>query len=442
MLDVAIVGGGLCGLALAHGLQASRQLSWQLFEARERLGGRVRTAYAPDGTPVDLGATWYWPDHQANMRGLVQALGLATIPQVDDGRVLHLHDATQPPRLAALQADLSLSEDDHAPATPGAVHGGARRVVGGMGAVIDAIAGPLPLGNLNMGHRLVGLADQGDHVVLSLVHKGIPVTVEARRVVLALPPRVVNASVQFSPALDGTLDTALRDTPTWMATAAKSAHVFKHAFWRERGLTGNAWVTHAQAMLAEVFDACGPEAGSGLRPYPGAALAGFAALPAAQRPAFERGREMLLESQVMQLFGERAVQADEQVAMFWQDWSTEDTTCTPLDMQEEALGGHAQHPQYGLPMLAQAHWHGRLLLGGSETAARGGGYMEGALGAAARLRRQLLAGDPAMERPREAANDAQLDADNDRQLKAFADWLQQARADAMARYRERVHTAL
>jgi thioredoxin reductase len=32
MLDVAIVGGGLCGLALAA-----------------------------DGTPVDLGATWFWP---------------------------------------------------------------------------------------------------------------------------------------------------------------------------------------------------------------------------------------------------------------------------------------------------------------------------------------------------------------------------------------------
>ena len=63
MLDVAIVGGGLCGLALAHSLQA-RGSDWRLFEARSRLGGRVLTAEDVDGTPVDLGATWYWPATQ------------------------------------------------------------------------------------------------------------------------------------------------------------------------------------------------------------------------------------------------------------------------------------------------------------------------------------------------------------------------------------------
>ncbi|HOX69981.1 MAG TPA: NAD(P)/FAD-dependent oxidoreductase, partial [Burkholderiaceae bacterium] len=63
MLDVAIIGGGLCGLALAHSLQA-RGSDWRLYEARERLGGRVLTAKASDGTPVDLGPTWFWPDSQ------------------------------------------------------------------------------------------------------------------------------------------------------------------------------------------------------------------------------------------------------------------------------------------------------------------------------------------------------------------------------------------
>ena len=99
MLDVAIVGGGLCGLALAHSLQATKGISWGLYEARERLGGRVWTRHGPDGTPVDLGATWYWPDHQPNMRGLVQALGLRVMPQADDGRgtrhLPHMHGADE-----------------------------------------------------------------------------------------------------------------------------------------------------------------------------------------------------------------------------------------------------------------------------------------------------------------------------------------------------------
>ena len=57
MLDVAIVGGGVCGLALAHSLQA-RHVDWRLFEARPRLGGRVLTATSASGTPQDLGPTW------------------------------------------------------------------------------------------------------------------------------------------------------------------------------------------------------------------------------------------------------------------------------------------------------------------------------------------------------------------------------------------------
>jgi monoamine oxidase len=41
-------------------------------------------------------------------------------------------------------------------------------------------------------------------------------------------------------------------------------------------------------------------------------------------------------------------------------------------------------------MLRIPYWNGRLHFGGSETAAFGGGYMEGALEAAGRLRRELL----------------------------------------------------
>jgi monoamine oxidase len=53
MLDVAIIGGGLCGLALAHSLQA-RYLDWTLFDARDRLGGRVLTRQAGNGAALDL----------------------------------------------------------------------------------------------------------------------------------------------------------------------------------------------------------------------------------------------------------------------------------------------------------------------------------------------------------------------------------------------------
>jgi len=415
MLDVAIVGGGLCGLALAHSLQAAKGISWGLFEARERFGGRIRTRRGPDGTPVDLGATWFWPSHQPNITRLLADLQLPTLPQADDGRVLHLHDGTQPPRLVALQANLQPATAPDVPARPGQVHGGARRVVGGMQAVIDRLARPLPASRLHLGLRLVAVHDHGSHVSLTLSDQGVTQVIHRRHVVLALPPRVLAASVACTPPLPEAVQTALRNTPTWMATAAKAAYVYRRPFWREQGLSGNAWVTHSQAMLAEVFDASGPDAhtadadgkgegkGPGGVPYPGAALAGFAALPASQRPAFARGRELLLESQVVQLFGATAADPGMHLATFWQDWAEDDTTCTPQDVADEDQG-LAGHPQYGLPLLAEAQWGGRLLLGGTETALRGGGYLEGALGAAARVRKQLRALGLDEARP-QAAND-------------------------------------
>ncbi len=405
MLDVAIVGGGLCGLALAHSLQAAKGISWGLFEARERLGGRIRTRRGPDGTPVDLGATWFWPSHQPNFTRLLADLQLPTLAQADDGRVLHLHDGTQPPRLVALQANLQPATEPDVPARPGQVHGGARRVVGGMQAVIDRLAWPLPASRLHLGLRLVAVHDHGSHVSLTLSDQGVTQLIEARHVVLALPPRVLAASVACTPPLPEAVQTALRDTPTWMATAAKAAYVYRRPFWREQGQTGNAWVTHSQAMLAEVFDASGPDAATGdaSPPYPGAALAGFAALPASQRPAFARGRELLLESQVVQLFGATAADDGLHLATFWQDWAEDDTTCTPQDVADESMG-LAGHPQYGQPLLAEPQWDGRLLLGGTETALRGGGYLEGALGAAARLRKQLRTLGLDEARP-QAAND-------------------------------------
>ena len=125
MLDVAIVGGGLCGLALSRSLHAApgldRPLNWGLFEARDRLGGRVYTATTPEGHAIDLGATWFWPDHQPNVRRLVADLGLTALSQADDGRVLHLHDPSAAPQLVALQDNLQPAAEPGSPARPGAV---------------------------------------------------------------------------------------------------------------------------------------------------------------------------------------------------------------------------------------------------------------------------------------------------------------------------------
>ena len=59
MIDVAIVGAGLTGLALAKSLLAEG-LSVTVYEARERAGGRILSDVdSAGGATVDLGASWF-----------------------------------------------------------------------------------------------------------------------------------------------------------------------------------------------------------------------------------------------------------------------------------------------------------------------------------------------------------------------------------------------
>lgn len=357
MLETAIIGGGLCGLALARSLARQGRFA-AVFEARQRLGGRILTQHAASGLPLDLGPAWFWPGNQPLISGLLAELGFESLPQHDDGTVLHMREAdAKVDRIAGRF-----------------VHGDARRVAEGLGALISALAGALPDGRLYLGHALTAVADAGDHVRLTFSTDSGPRTMTARTVVLALPPRLVAERIRFTPALEPHVMEALEGTATWMAAQAKVAIAYDSAAWREAGFSGNAFVTHEQAVVGEIYDACGP----GGSP---AALGGFLALAPELRQAFAAGLPMLMDNQMLQLFGS-AVEGGVQA---YQDWAREPFTCSTRDLAAPA----PEHVDHGPPLLRRPFWEGRLHFGGSETAARGAGYLEGALEAAHRIERTL-----------------------------------------------------
>lgn len=403
MLETAIVGGGLCGLALADNLQTLGR-DYLLFEARERLGGRIRSVRCESiDAMLDLGPTWFWPATEPSMAGLVTALGLTSFAQHDDGTAVELK-----------QMDGRLE-----PLAVPELHGGAHRLEGGMAALVHALAARLPADRLRLAHVLDAVCDRGDHVELHLRCGEGSHTIRARRVVLAMPPRLVEERVRFEPALPAPLREALRATPTWMASAAKAVVGYPRAWWREAGHSGNAFVTHEHAMLAEIFDACDA---SGTK----AALGGFVALSPAQRETFRGGLPMLIHSQFAHLYGPQLEQGE----LHYQDWALEPHTAATADVGEPPPAD----PAYGDALLAEPHWNGRLLLGGSETAAYGGGRLEGALAAAGRLRRQIV--------PVPAAAPSALGTANDECVARFGAWVAARRSEASDQYRRRVQQAL
>lgn len=413
MLNTAIVGGGLCGIALARSLGRSGRAA-ALFEARGRLGGRVLSVAGAGSRPaMDLGATWFWPDSQRLLKAMIADLELIEIPQYDDGSLLRLNDPDKAPERIGGNA----------------VHQGAHRLQGGMAQLIDALNAELPPNPIYLNHVLTGVRDGGDHVVLTFAAGNDIVEFQARHVVLAVPPRLLEERVRFEPDLDEATREAMRGAQTWMAAQAKVVIGYDRALWREAGQSGNAFVTHEQAVIGEVFDACGPNSAN-------AALGGFLALSPEQRMNFSVGLPMLMDSQMSQLFGSALEPGEQQ----YQDWATEPYTCSELDR----TSAPAERQDMSSPMLRRALWDGKLYLGGSETASRGAGHLEGALDAALRIYLSLHRN---WAHARSSASDPRATGDNVASVNAaslaqFARWVA-AQGDAVFdSYRQRLHRSL
>ncbi len=81
-MRVLVVGGGLAGLTAAHELQ-NQGVEVTVFEARDRVGGRVWSHQFDNGTVVELGGEWI-DSAQTTVRKLAEELGLGMIETGQD----------------------------------------------------------------------------------------------------------------------------------------------------------------------------------------------------------------------------------------------------------------------------------------------------------------------------------------------------------------------
>jgi monoamine oxidase len=333
---VAIVGGGLTGIALAHRLKAAG-IRFQLFEARDRLGGRIRTERR-DTDWFDLGPSWFWPG-QPRMAALVERFGLRVFPQFSHGAQLFetaQGDVIRDRGFASMQ--------------------GAFRVHGGMGALVYALAAELPEESVLTG-RSVRLVSDASELQFA---DGASLSFD--RIVMALPSRVAG-DLHYVPHLPPDTTAALQSIPTWMAGHAKLVALYESPFWRDDGLSGDA--SSQRGPLVEIHDASSD--GS-------AALFGFLGVSAAARAGQRDAVISAALAQLARLFGPRG---EAPQAVFYTDWAEETETAVSAD--------HApltHHPAYGRPAALQEALSDRLYFASTELAPEMGGFLEGALAAA------------------------------------------------------------
>ncbi|MET8955512.1 flavin monoamine oxidase family protein [Streptomyces sp. NPDC004393] len=344
--DVVVVGAGASGLAAATALHAAGR-DTVCLEARDRIGGRLLSASAsnPDRA-LDLGATWFW-DGEERVHDLAARSGIKTFDQHLAGDTI-LQDATGVRRLAGNLID--------APS---------RRFASGSQSLASALAAALPTDTVRLNTPVTAIHPDG--------RGGLDVhtpdqTLHADHVVLALPPALAVARIDFGDALPVELVRLARSTPVWMGAVVKVVALYPFVFWREQGLAGAAF--SRTGPLQEMHDMSGPDG----RP---AALFGFAHARTA-RPGFDKA----VITQLAQLFGPAAATPD---VLYVQNWSTERWT-SPSTVQRLADYSLFGHPVYQRPTL-----HDRLHWASTETATEHAGHIEGALTAGERAALAILA---------------------------------------------------
>ncbi len=359
VLPVAIIGGGLAGLHAARLLHGAG-VGFRLFEARDRLGGRILSAGA-DGRPADdgfdLGPSWFWPEMHPAMAATATELGLVAFPQHDDGDVLVERLPHRPPqRFGGLRQEPR-----------------SMRLAGGTGTLPRAIAARLPQDQIQLGSRVTHLVLNGSQVQSTIQRNdGAAEVFAAAQVIAALPPRLLEGSVTLEPPIEVATRLRWRDTPTWMAPHAKFFALYGRPFWREAGLSGMA-----QSMVGPMGEIHDATTASGA-----AALFGFLGVDADRRAA--AGTAALTRAcldQFVRLFG---TEAGQPAATLLMDWSAEPLTAAA----EDRRGGAHPLPQPG-PWVS-GPWREHLSLAGSETSGSDPGYLAGAIDAAARATAEVL----------------------------------------------------
>lgn len=402
---VIIIGGGLAGLYSAARLEALH-IPYVLLEAKSLLGGRITsvpaayttrklaefTAHVADKleNSHDMGPTWIFP-HQQKMQSLAAKLDLKLFEQHTAGDVLYQAPNTTKARQTSGAGAMQLFR----------VEGGMSQLIQKLHASIDPknskdkTARANSQDKIKLEHCVSNITRDEEnrfwtvsgHVAgtnhapkdSTLAHASLKIQASehpsqalqrfdysAEHLVLALPPRIIQrdlaSNVWGSPLLNQRLSTV----QTWMGAQAKFVATYPQPFWRDKGLSGQAF--SQVGPLVEMHDASASENHS-------FGIFGFIGIPVSQRNQLtENQLKQACLDQLAFFYGDDAYSATN---CYVKDWANDPFCATEQDINEPS-----KHPNFNHRGLDDELKTLGLHLAGSEFAEQDAGYLEGALHAA------------------------------------------------------------
>lgn len=402
---VIIIGGGLAGLYTATRLEALH-IPYVLLEAKSQLGGRISCVPAADvdrelgvlavqiavqcANSHDMGPTWIFP-HQQKIKALAAELEVKLFEQYTAGDVLYqAPNSTKPRQItgagamqlfrvdggmsqltqklhASIDSKRSKDKRDQANAQgkiklEHCVSNIEKDEENGLWTVSGHVAGnKQALKDSNLEHTSLGI--QASENLSQVLHR---FDYNAEHLVLALPPRIIQrdlaSNVWGSPLLNQRLGTV----QTWMGAQAKFVATYPQPFWRDKGLSGQAF--SQVGPMIEMHDASASENNS-------FGIFGFIGIPAKQRNQLSECQlKQACLDQLAFFYGEDAYSATD---CYLKDWAVDPFCATERDINEPS-----KHPDFNHRGLDDELKTLGLHLAGSEFAEQDAGYLEGAIHAA------------------------------------------------------------
>ena len=334
---ILIVGGGLSGLTLAY-LLSKRNIEAKILEASPRLGGRIQTIKGTLKTPLELGATWFSDMHK-NMFNLLNELGLQKYEQFSKGKSLFQTKSFEPPQEFFVPASQSPSY----------------RIADGTQVLIDALATQLDNENIKLNTKVEAITDIGNALEVK-TSKGQKI--QADKVILCVPPQLVDSQIQFSPELPNSVTKVLPTVHTWMAGSIKFVLEYDNPFWRNNGYSGMLF-SHS-GIVSEMHDHTNAKENK-------FGFTGF--LNGGAISYSQEVRKEFVIRQLSELLGNEVLNYSSYSDKVWSDKFVVSESQTIL----------RPHQNNGHTLLQNSYLNDKLFFSGTETATEFGGYMEGAI---------------------------------------------------------------